>query len=179
MTRNSTFPALLLFLAAVAFTVSVSAAQEKTADSAASSQSSSASVGLSSASSSASAGQSTLSPSQEKAAPGGGATATSPVPPREEESVEARNRKTLESTAGKTPGKLLIRSATTKARIWVANKLVGETPLLMMLAPGQYKVELRGPRMEYAKGEVDLLPNESRELILKLEQRYPSNVKLP
>jgi len=179
MTRNSTFIASLFFLAAAAFTVPASATQEKTADSAATSQSSSGSVGISSASSSASAGQSTSSRNQEKTAPGGGSLATSPVPEREADSVEDRNRKALEGTAGKTPGKLLIRSATTKARIWVGNKLVGETPLLMLLAPGQYKVELRGPRMEYAKGEVDLLPNESRELILKLEQRYPSNVRLP
>ena len=45
--------------------------------------------------------------------------------------------------------------------------------MLLVLAPGKYQLELRGPRMEYASQVVDLLPKETREVALKLAVRYP------
>ena len=101
------------------------------------------------------------------------------LPARNGEPVEVMNRRELERQAGRDAGKLLIRSSSSAEAIaWINGKLVGSTPLLMLLAPGQYKVELRGARSEFAQGNVDLLPNETRELVMELEQRYPSQVRL-
>jgi len=53
---------------------------------------------------------------------------------------------------------------------------VGKTPMLLVLAPGSYQVEMRGTRGETAKSRVDLLPRETRELPLKLQLLYPARV---
>jgi len=100
------------------------------------------------------------------------------LPARSGEPLEVTNRKELERQAGNDAGKLLIRSSSAEAKAWINGKLVGNTPLLLLLAPGQYKVELRGSRSEFAQGSVDLLPNETREFVMELEQRYPSQVRL-
>jgi hypothetical protein len=100
------------------------------------------------------------------------------LPARNGDPVDATNRKELERQAGSGAGKLLIRSSSAEAAAWINGKLVGSTPLLLLLAPGQYRVELRGSRSEFAQGTVDLLPNETRELVMELEQRYPSQVRL-
>lgn len=100
------------------------------------------------------------------------------LPARSGEPVEVTNRKELERQAGKDAGKLLIRSAAAQANAWINGKLVGTTPLLLLLAPGQYRVELRGSRAESAQEDVDVLPNETREIVMRLEQRYPSQVRL-
>ncbi|MBF8304916.1 MAG: hypothetical protein HW398_104 [Acidobacteria bacterium] len=100
------------------------------------------------------------------------------MPARSGEPLDAANRKELERQAGNDAGKLLIRSSSAEAKAWINGKLVGNTPLLLLLAPGQYKVELRGSRSEFAQGSVDLLPNETREFVMELEQRYPSQVRL-
>jgi len=100
------------------------------------------------------------------------------LPARSGEPVDAVNRKELERQAGSDAGKLLIRANSAPAAAWVNGRLVGNTPLLLLLAPGQYRVELRGARSEFAQGAVDLLPNETRELVMELEQRYPSQVRL-
>ena len=100
------------------------------------------------------------------------------MPARNGEPVEITNRKELEQQAGKDAGKLLLRSSSAAATAWINGKLVGNTPLLLLLAPGQYKIELRGTRSEFAAGAVDLLPNETREVVMELEQRYPSQVRL-
>jgi hypothetical protein len=100
------------------------------------------------------------------------------LPARSGEPVDAANRKELERQAGRDAGKLLLRSGSAEATAWINGKVVGNTPLLLLLAPGQYRVELRGSRSEFAQGTVDLLPNETRELVMELEQRYPSQVRL-
>lgn len=100
------------------------------------------------------------------------------LPARSGEPVDAANRKELERQAGSDAGKLLLRANSAPAAAWINGKLVGNTPLLLLLAPGQYRVELRGARSEFAQGTVDLLPNETRELVMELEQRYPSQVRL-
>lgn len=115
---------------------------------------------------------------RERAQPGETAAATA-MPAREsKDTVELRNRKEFEQNSGEQPAKLLVRSASRKASVWIAGKSVGETPLLILLAPGQYKVELHGARMEHGQGDVALLPNESRELVLSMKQRYPADVEL-
>ena len=58
-----------------------------------------------------------------------------------------------------------------------ALKIVGKTPLLLVLAPGKYEVEMRGARGETGKSTVDLLPRETRELLVKLHSLYPARVK--
>lgn len=116
--------------------------------------------------------------------PGGGAagaaspgSSTSPHlvassgPPPEES-----NRKALEATAGKDAGKLLLRATPVEAQVWIDGKLVGKTPLLLVLAPGKYQVEMRGSRGQTGKSSVALLPRETRELAVKLDQLYPARV---
>ena len=89
---------------------------------------------------------------------------------------EETNRKSLEGSAGKDAGKLLLRATPVEAQIWVNGKIVGKTPLLLVLAPGKYQVEMRGSRGQTGKRSVDLLPRETRELAVKLDQLYPSRV---
>jgi len=91
------------------------------------------------------------------------------------QSVES-NRQALEFKAGKDGARLLIRSTPSQAQIWIDDKPVGTTPLLLIIPPGKYTIELRGTRQETAKQELALLPREVRELAVKLEQRYPSRV---
>lgn len=96
-----------------------------------------------------------------------------PAPPSQE-----KNRRDLEAKAGKNAGKLLIRSLSGEAQIWIDGKPVGKTPLLLIIASGKYDIELRGPRAETARTEVALLPKETRELNIRLELRYPTRVVL-
>ena len=93
-------------------------------------------------------------------------------------SGEEANRKELEGSAGTDAGKLLLRSEPARAAVWIEGKRIGSTPLLLMLAPGSYRVELRGARQEYAARHVDLQPRETRNIVIPLEQRYPSHVQL-
>jgi hypothetical protein len=95
----------------------------------------------------------------------------SPGPPAEE-----TNRKSLEATAGKDAGKILLRATPVEAQIWVNGKIVGKTPLLLVVAPGKYQIEMRGSRGQTGKRSVDLLPRETRELAVKLDQLYPGRV---
>lgn len=89
---------------------------------------------------------------------------------------EETNRATFEAQAGKDAGKVLLRAAPVQALIWVNGKIVGKTPLLLVLSPGKYQIEMRGTRGETGKGSVDLLPHETRELAIKLNQLYPGRV---
>jgi len=84
------------------------------------------------------------------------------------------NRRALEQRAGQDAGKLLLRSQPAVARVWVDGAFVGSTPMLLILPPGKFKVELRGSRSEYAVRAVDLLPRETREVALTLATRYPA-----
>jgi hypothetical protein len=95
----------------------------------------------------------------------------SSAPPAEE-----TNRRAIESQAGKDAGKLLLRATPVDAQVWIDGKIVGKTPMLLVLAPGRYQVEMRGTRGETAKSRVDLLPRETRELPLKLQLLYPARV---
>ena len=88
---------------------------------------------------------------------------------------EVANRQTLEQNAGKHPGKLLLRSIPSAAQVWVNGMFLGHAPLLLIVAPGKYQVELRGQRMERAAHAVDLLPDETRTVSLTLSARYPTH----
>jgi hypothetical protein len=90
--------------------------------------------------------------------------------------AEETNRKSLESTAGKDAGKILLRATPVEAQIWVNGKIVGKTPLLLVVAPGKYQIEMRGSRGQTGNRSVDLLPRETRELAVKLDQLYPGRV---
>jgi len=107
---------------------------------------------------------STGAPSQHLIAPSG-------PPPQE---VNVRN---FQSHAGKDAGKVLLRAAPVDAQIWVDGKIVGKTPMLLVLAPGKYQIEMRGARGETGASSVDLLPRETREILIKLTQLYPARVK--
>lgn len=88
------------------------------------------------------------------------------------------NRKVLEEHAGKNAAKLMLRSTPTEASVKIDGKLVGKTPLLLVLAPGRYDVALYGKRMDQAEQKIDLLPKETREFVLPLKQLYPSEVMI-
>src|SRR5215469_1849294 len=96
--------------------------------------------------------------------------ATNAPPPQE------TNVRDFQTHAGKDAGKVLLRATPVEAEIWVNGKIVGKTPMLLVLAPGKYQVEMRGARGETGTGYVDLLPHESREVLIKLEQLYPGRV---
>jgi len=89
---------------------------------------------------------------------------------------EDTNRKSLEATAGKDAAKLLLRAAPVEAQVWVNDKIIGKTPMLLVLAPGKYQIEMRGSRGQTGKSSVALLPRETRELAVKLDPLYPARV---
>jgi PEGA domain len=86
------------------------------------------------------------------------------------------NRKEFEDNAGQNAGKVLFRSAPDGAEIFVNDLIVGRTPLLMMLAPGNYKIEMRGPRGETGHAAIGVLAKETQTIKITLKQRYPSSV---
>jgi hypothetical protein len=73
----------------------------------------------------------------------------------------------------------LLRSTPSQAQVWINNKPVGSTPILLIVPPGKYTVEMRGSRQETGRTDLALLPKETRELALKLEARYPSRIVAP
>lgn len=91
---------------------------------------------------------------------------------------EVANRKALEQSAGQEAAKLLLRSTPSRAQVWVDGKFVGNTPLLLIVAPGKYQVEVRGQRLESARQTVALLPRETREVALKMTVLYPTAVSI-
>src|SRR5580700_2249748 len=86
------------------------------------------------------------------------------------------NRQALEQHAGKNACKLLLRSTPNAAQIYVDGAFVGESPLLLIVSPGKYQIEMRGRRLEFGERAVDLLPRETREVALSLTSRYPTRV---
>jgi hypothetical protein len=86
------------------------------------------------------------------------------------------NRKDFEDNAGDSAGKLLLRSFPSGAEIFINDLLVGQTPLLMVIAPGKYKIAMRGPRDELGQAMIGVLPKETQKVVIKLTQRYPAHV---
>jgi hypothetical protein len=97
-----------------------------------------------------------------------------PGPPEDE-----TNRKALEDNAGKDPANILLRSTPTGAQIYVNGAFVGHTPLLLTVAPGKYKIEMRGQRDDFAERTVGLLANDTQRIALTLASRYPNRVSIP
>jgi hypothetical protein len=62
------------------------------------------------------------------------------------------------------------------SRIWIDGKPVGKTPMLLVMPPGKYQVEAVGSHSERSQSVVALLPRETRELTIKLAERYPTRV---
>ena len=89
---------------------------------------------------------------------------------------EFANRQALEQHAAKNACKLLLRSTPSAAQVFVDGAFVGNSPLELVVAPGKYRVEMRGRRMDSAQRLVDLLPRETREVALSLTARYPTHV---
>lgn len=89
---------------------------------------------------------------------------------------EVLNRQALEQHAGKNACKLLLRSTPNAAQVYVDGAFVGESPLLLIVSPGKYQIEMRGRRLEFGERAVDLLPRETREVALSLTSRYPTRV---
>src|SRR5579863_10323547 len=130
--------------------------------------------GATSASATATAGKTVVFPAGKPADPKGPKHLVIPSGPP----PEVVNRKALEEHAGQDAGKLLLRSTPSSAQIWVDGAFVGKTPTLLILAPGKYQVEVRGPRQESARQTVALLPRETREIALRMAVSYPTNVSI-
>jgi hypothetical protein len=113
---------------------------------------------------------STNSPKDKNASPH--LAATSGPPP------EVVNRQSLEGKAGNDAGKLMLRSVPTGAQIWIDDMFVGNAPMLLIVAPGKYKIDARGPRSEHMHSSVDLLPRETRKIVLTLTARYPMRISV-
>jgi hypothetical protein len=86
------------------------------------------------------------------------------------------NRAALEAKAGRDAAHLLLRSTPSQAQVWVDGSAVGTTPLLMILAPGKYRIELRGVKQEHAERECALLPRETQEVVMNLQKMYPNRI---
>jgi len=91
--------------------------------------------------------------------------------------AEEVNRKHLEENAGPNAGKLFLRSLPDRAIVFINGKIVGKTPLLLVVPPGKYEVEMRGPRQGNGSQSVGLLPKEMQTVVIKLKERYPSTVQ--
>ncbi len=98
--------------------------------------------------------------------------------PREGPPPEESNRKTLEAGAGKDAAKLLLRSVPSGARVYVDELFVGRAPLLLMVPPGKYRVQMRGERQELGERVVGLLPNDVQNITIALTLRYPSRISV-
>ena len=86
------------------------------------------------------------------------------------------NRKALEDRAGTDAGKLFLRSTPSGAQILIDGAFVGHTPLLLVVPPGKYRIEMRGTRGEAATSTIGLLANKTQEVALSLKQLYPATV---
>ena len=91
---------------------------------------------------------------------------------------EEVNRKALEANAGPDAGKLLLRSMPGGAQVFINGAYVGKAPMLLIVPPGEYKVEMRGGRLETGSQIVGLLANQTQQVAMTLKQLYPSQVPM-
>jgi hypothetical protein len=91
---------------------------------------------------------------------------------------EEVNRKVLEENAGADAGKLLLRSTPGGAQVFINGAYVGKAPMLLIVPPGKYKVEMRGGRLETGSQIVGLLANQTQTVAMTLRQLYPSSVEM-
>jgi hypothetical protein len=95
---------------------------------------------------------------------------------RQGPAVDEMNRRALEQQAGPDAAKLDLQSVPSEALIYLDGTFVGRTPLLLVVPPGKYKVEMRGQHDEFGERLVGLLPKETQQLALTLVTRYPARV---
>jgi hypothetical protein len=88
------------------------------------------------------------------------------------------NRQSFEDKAGQNGGKLLLRSTPNGAEIFIDDLPVGRTPLLMIITPGKYKIDMRGPRQESGHSTIGVAPNETQTVVLNLNPRYPTSITI-
>ncbi len=88
------------------------------------------------------------------------------------------NRKDFEDNAGDKAGKMLLRSVPAGAEIFINDRFVGRTPLLMVIAPGKYMIEMRGARQESGRQTVGVMPKETQNVVINLHEQYPSSITL-
>lgn len=100
------------------------------------------------------------------------------LPMRSAADIVGANRRALELGAGKDAAKLMLRSAPNGAWVRIDGKDIGKTPVLLVVAPGVYKVEMEEAQMESSRREVKLLPKETQEVLLTLKSRYPTHIEL-
>jgi PEGA domain len=100
------------------------------------------------------------------------------LPARSGPPPDAVNRRAFEKQAGSVAAKLLLRSAPGNARVWLDGKFVGRTPLLLLVPPGAYRVLMLGDRQEHAEERISLLAHETRDVELRLAERYPTTIGL-
>ena len=86
------------------------------------------------------------------------------------------NRREFEDQAGEQGGKLLLRSVPSGADVFINDLLVGRTPLLIAMAPGPYKIDMRGARDDSGHANVGVMPKATRTVAIDLKQRYPSSI---
>jgi hypothetical protein len=98
------------------------------------------------------------------------------IPTREGPPQDEMNRKALEQRAGKDAAKLLLQSVPSDSAIYIDGMFVGRTPLLLIVPPEKYKVEMRGKREEFGEYLIELSPNEAQRLTLTLALRYPTSI---
>ena len=91
---------------------------------------------------------------------------------------EEVNRKALEENAGADAGKLLLRSTPAGAQVFINGAYVGKSPMLLIVPPGKYKVEMRGGRLETGSQTIGLLANQTQNVAMTLRQLYPSSVTM-
>jgi hypothetical protein len=91
--------------------------------------------------------------------------------------AEEVNRKALEQRAGSEGAKMLLRSVPNGAQVFVDGAFVGRTPLLLLVPPGKYKIQMRGQREAFGESTVGVAAKETREIALTLRARYPEHVQ--
>jgi hypothetical protein len=92
--------------------------------------------------------------------------------------VDEVNRKALEDSAGKDASSVLLRSSPPGAQIYINGDFVGYAPLLLNVAPGKYKVEMRDQHNDSAERTVGLLAKDTQKVTLMLSSRYPNRVSM-
>jgi len=92
--------------------------------------------------------------------------------------ADVTNRKALEQRAGKDAAKLVLQSVPSNAMIYIDGMFVGRTPLLLIVPPAKYKVEMHGQRDGFGERLIGLLPKETQQLTLTLELRYPAKLSI-
>lgn len=118
-------------------------------------------------------------PKPDLAAPAsGGQPQSAHLPIQTGESVAAANVRKLQEHAGPDAAKLSLESAPDHVQVSVNGLFVGVTPLHLTLAPGRYRVEMRGAGLELGREEVEVLPKQSRQVVLALAPRYPKKISL-